>query len=158
MGRAGRQSHRPHLLGVALKLTPPEVDQEVARVRNAEECLLPDWLYPASLDCRRFRVRGFYTASPQLEDYFRATAWLKSIPLRLDRHVELEAAWQLARAQTREVLGILLHPPPPEAPDFMRGAAWQRKSANAMLAAWAQMRHTWALHAKAVWCTAGFTP
>ncbi len=55
-----------------------------------------------------------------------------------------------------QVLGLLLEPPPAGAPDFMRGQPWQRKSANAMLAGWAQMRHTWALQSKEVWCYAGF--
>lgn len=273
------------LLGVALQLMGQQVDlgpvrneveQEVERVMQAEECLLPDWLAPASsdllaVDYKRFTVRGFYTGSPRLRCYFRAFAWLKSIPLRLGRVEELEAAWQLARAEVQvndkwalirdsyksmaalgdwdlgvfsgqeslpefrdkalklpplvlndqlsldqltnlrvlagqalpdsiffhqrnpealpepealcaalgsslfderpvialdnehiladylQVVGKLLEPPPPEAPDFMQGVTWQRKSANTMLAAWAQMRHTWALQAKEIWCYAGFS-
>jgi hypothetical protein len=98
------------LLGVALRLpgqqvelgpVQVEVEQEVERICRAEEVLLPDWLSPGSLDFlavdyRRFRVRGFYTGSNQLTDYFRAFSWLKSIPLRLSRELELEAAWQFA--------------------------------------------------------------
>lgn len=35
-----------------------------------------------------------------------------------------------------------------DAPDFMRGTPWERKSCNTVLAGWAQLRHTWALQAK----------
>lgn len=54
------------------------------------------------------------------------------------------------------MLGKLLQPAPADAPDFMRGLPWQRKSANTVLAAWAQMRHTWALQTKEIWCILGF--
>lgn len=101
------------LIGVALRLLEEEVELgtvaheveiEVARVLNASDCLLPQWLAPPSadliaVDYRRFQVRSFYTANTRLCSYFRATAWLKSIPLRVERDAELEEAWQLARAQ-----------------------------------------------------------
>ncbi|MGD9126280.1 MAG: DUF3160 domain-containing protein, partial [Planctomycetia bacterium] len=47
-----------------------------------------------------------------------------------------------------DVLKTLLAKPEPDAPDFMKGEAWQRKSCNTVLAGWAQLRHTWALQAK----------
>ena len=45
-------------------------------------------------------------------------------------------------------LAALLDPPEPDAPDFMKGDAWELKSCGTVLAGWAQLRHTWALQAK----------
>lgn len=45
-------------------------------------------------------------------------------------------------------LGALVDDPEPDAPKFLAGEPWQAKQCNALLAAWAQMRHTWALQAK----------
>ncbi|WP_233256602.1 DUF3160 domain-containing protein [Opitutus sp. ER46] len=46
------------------------------------------------------------------------------------------------------VLRTLTAPPPPEAPAFLRSAAWQAKSTQTLLSGWAQMRHTFTLQAK----------
>ncbi len=45
----------------------------------------------------------------------------------------------------------------PSAPAFMRGEAWRRKSCQAVLASWAQMRHTLLLQAKIVQSYLGST-
>ncbi len=45
-------------------------------------------------------------------------------------------------------LGTLLERTEPEAPEFLRSEPWSVKSAQTALAGWAQMRHTWVLHAK----------
>ena len=45
-------------------------------------------------------------------------------------------------------LSALLDKPEPDAPAFMKGDAWQRKSCNAVLGGWAQLMHTWSLQAK----------
>ena len=42
----------------------------------------------------------------------------------------------------------LVNAPEPEAPDFLRGEAWRRKSCQTLLASWAQMRHAFILQAK----------
>jgi len=42
----------------------------------------------------------------------------------------------------------LVNAPEPDAPDFLRGAAWQRKSCQTLLASWTQMRHALILQAK----------
>jgi hypothetical protein len=47
-----------------------------------------------------------------------------------------------------EVLRELVDEPEPDAPDFLRGVAWRRKSAHTLLGSWAQMRHTLVLQAK----------
>jgi hypothetical protein len=45
-------------------------------------------------------------------------------------------------------LALLLTPPEPDTPVFMKSSSWQRKSLNTALAGWAQLRHTWALQSK----------
>jgi hypothetical protein len=45
-------------------------------------------------------------------------------------------------------LQALLDAPEPDAPDFMKNDAWDIKSCNTVLAGWAQLKHTWALHSK----------
>ncbi|CAG0930117.1 hypothetical protein PLCT1_01274 [Planctomycetaceae bacterium] len=45
-------------------------------------------------------------------------------------------------------LSALVDEPETDAPKFLSGEAWQAKQCNALLAGWAQMRHTWALQAK----------
>ena len=55
-------------------------------------------------------------------------------------------------------LQALVDEPEPDAPDLMRTDAWQAKSLNALLASWAQMRHTWVLQAKQCECWLCFGP
>jgi hypothetical protein len=79
------------------------VRQEVARITAAVEVSKPDWLGApdpgfVTLDYSRFRPRGFYTRSPQLERYFRAISWLQAIPFRVKNEEELLAALILSRA------------------------------------------------------------
>jgi hypothetical protein len=50
--------------------------------------------------------------------------------------------------RTMLLLQRLFEPPPPDAPDFMKGEAWKVKSCQTALAAWAQARHVWALQAQ----------
>lgn len=106
------------LVGVALRLLGeelelgPEVDAEVERVCQAQGPHFPTWLSPATadfagLDYARYKVRGFYTSTPALGRYFRAVTWLQSVPLRVELQVDLQAAWQLARAQDHETLDAL---------------------------------------------------
>jgi hypothetical protein len=45
-------------------------------------------------------------------------------------------------------VSVLFAPPEPEAPEFMRSEAWQRKTLNTGLAGWAQLRHAWLLQSK----------
>lgn len=45
-------------------------------------------------------------------------------------------------------LQLLVDEPEPDAPPCMKSTAWQAKSTNAVLAGWAQMRHTFVLQAK----------
>jgi len=45
-------------------------------------------------------------------------------------------------------LAALLDKPEPDVPAFMSGEPWVIKSCQTVLGGWAQLRHTWALHAK----------
>jgi hypothetical protein len=59
--------------------------------------------------------------------------------------------------QYLDVLRELVNPPEPDAPDFLRGEAWQRKSCQTLLASWTQMRHSLVLQAKTNESCAGIT-
>lgn len=93
------------VLGTALKLLEDDVQisdagtmatiaDEVARIVKAQAVMKPDWLGPPEpdfmyLDYNRYKVRGFYTESERLARYFRAMAWLQSIPFRVRQDDEL---------------------------------------------------------------------
>ncbi|MDI6449589.1 DUF3160 domain-containing protein [Anaerobaca lacustris] len=101
------------VLGTALKLlddgfqiddadTMAIVDEEVTRIVEARAVMKPAWLGPPEpdfmrLDYSRYRVRGFYTRSEALTRYFRAAAWLQSIPFRVSRDDELLSVLMLGR-------------------------------------------------------------
>jgi hypothetical protein len=95
------------VLGTARKLLDDEftvsddalmaiIHDEVAKIVAATVRMKPEWLGPAEpdlleLDYTRYRPRGFYTRSDALTRYFRAVAWLQSIPFRVSRDDELLA-------------------------------------------------------------------
>jgi hypothetical protein len=101
-------------LGTALRLhkegagtfddaTSKLIAAEVARVTAARAVTKPEWLGPrdrgfVALDYSRFRPRGFYTRTPELQRYFRAVSWLQAIPFRVEKDEELLAAFLLSRA------------------------------------------------------------
>jgi hypothetical protein len=73
-----------------------EIEQQVGKIRAAEEVELPGWLGPVTgdllaLDYRRCRPVGFYADDPRLADYFRAVRWLQMVPFRPERDTELTA-------------------------------------------------------------------
>lgn len=64
---------------------------------------MPAWLGTPDrtffgIDYSRYKPRGFYTKSENLKRYFRAVAWLQSIPFRVSKDEELGAALLLGRA------------------------------------------------------------
>ncbi len=101
------------VLGTALRLLDDDftiddgditaiVDDEVTRIVEARAVMKPAWLGPSEpdftqLDYSRYRVRGFYTRSEALTRYFRAAAWLQSIPFRVSRDDELLSVLMLGR-------------------------------------------------------------
>lgn len=70
------------------------IDVEVRRITAARDRTKPEWLGPpdrgfVALDYSRYKPRGFYTRSEQLQRYFRAVSWLQSIPFRVNNDEEL---------------------------------------------------------------------
>ena len=57
--------------------------------------------------------------------------------------------------QAMKLLTVLQGPLPAAAPAIFRTPAWQDKQLGTALAAWAEERHTWALHAKTSLCAFG---
>ena len=101
------------ILGTALALAgdttvkpPPDVAaiiaKEVEKVTAAAAHEKPAWLGPKGdpelleVDYTRYKPRGFYTRSPDLERYFRAVSWLQSIPLRVSKDEELLAVMMIS--------------------------------------------------------------
>jgi hypothetical protein len=83
------------------------VRDEVKRVVAASGAQKPAWLGRPdegflALDYTRFNPRGFYTRTPGLRRYFRATAWLQAVPFRLDRDEEFAALLLMRRAWDRD--------------------------------------------------------
>lgn len=101
-------------LGTALRLskdgagkfdepTTKLIRAEVARVTEATGTSKPDWLGPkdpgfVAIEYSRFRPRGFYMRSTELQRYFRTLSWLQAIPFRVEKDEELLAALILSRA------------------------------------------------------------
>jgi len=78
------------------------IDEEVTRIVEARETMKPAWLGPPEpdfmyLDYSRYKVRGFYTRTDALTRYFRAVAWLQSIPFRVNRDDEVLSILMLGR-------------------------------------------------------------
>lgn len=67
---------------------------ELKKIVEAKAKEMPTWLGKPDrtflgLDYSRYRPRGFYTQSDDLSRYFRAVAWLQSIPFRVSKDKEL---------------------------------------------------------------------
>lgn len=78
-------------------------DIEVARITAATARLKPEWLGKPdagfmAIDYARFKPQGFYADEPRLAAFFRATAWLQSIPMRVGNDAELATAMLLGKA------------------------------------------------------------
>jgi hypothetical protein len=71
---------------------------------------MPAWMGPSSLDLitidySRYKVRGFYTRTELLQRYFRAVAWLQSIPFRVSHDHELLSILMLGGCITKDRFG-----------------------------------------------------
>ena len=98
-------AHAERVLGPALILlgekprfinrqVEKDVHDVVARIQQSTTVWLPHWLEPANadllaIDFRRMKPIGFFTRHPNLSAYFQAMQWLRSVPFRLDRDLEL---------------------------------------------------------------------
>ncbi len=85
----------------------PEIEAiiatQVAEIEAATGMRKPAWLGPPdegfpALDFSRYQPRGFYTGATPLQRYFRAVAWLQSVPFRVKRGEEYLAAKLIGRA------------------------------------------------------------
>jgi hypothetical protein len=79
------------------------VTVEVRRIESGVGHDKPAWLGPPdrgflSVDYSRYKPRGFYTKTPELQRYFRALGWLQSIPFRVEKDEELVAILMLGHA------------------------------------------------------------
>ena len=104
------------VVGTALELlgdetTKPDariaalIGAEAKKILEAKAVEKPAWLGPpdatfTALDYSRYKPRGFYTRTPALQRYFRAVAWLQSIPFRVRHDEELLAILMLGNAVT----------------------------------------------------------
>lgn len=100
------------IVGTALRLLGDEtikpdpattelIAEQVKLITQASATTKPAWLGPPdawflAIDYSRFKPRGFYVQSERLQRYFRAVAWLQSIPFRIDRDEELRTIMLLA--------------------------------------------------------------
>ncbi len=86
------------------------IQDEAARIVAGEGTRMPAWMGPSgddliTIDYSRYKVRGFYTRTESLSRYFRAVAWLQSIPFRVSRDRELLAILMLGACITRDQFG-----------------------------------------------------
>ena len=109
---AGAKRRATLVIAVALRLlgdSLPKLDAaterlvaaEVQRIETGAGRGKPAWLgLPdrafLALDYAQYKPRGFYTKTPHLQRYFRALAWLQSIPFRVENDEELVSFMMLA--------------------------------------------------------------
>ena len=77
--------------------------QEVQNITEAQGIQKPKWLINQDqsftlVDYSRYKPRGFYTRTHQLQKYFRAVSWLQSIPFRVAKDEEYLAILLLGNA------------------------------------------------------------
>jgi hypothetical protein len=82
------------------------IGQEIKKIVEAKTKEMPIWLGKADrtflgLDYSRYKPRGFYTQSDDLSRYFRAVAWLQSIPFRVSKDEELASILLLASSLSK---------------------------------------------------------
>jgi hypothetical protein len=70
------------------------INAEARKVAEGKAVEKPGWLGKPddgflALDYTRFKPRGFYASSPDLQRYFRAVSWLQAIPFRVRNDEEL---------------------------------------------------------------------
>jgi hypothetical protein len=102
------------LLDDAFQVSEPSImaiiQDEAAEIVAGEGTRMPDWMGPSgddliTIDYSRYKVRGFYTRTEPLQRYFRAVAWLQSIPFRVSRDHELLAILMLGSCITKDRFG-----------------------------------------------------
>jgi hypothetical protein len=98
------------MVGVAVQLLTGERSRDrsvdaIARVIQddaaARADTLPEWLAKLQLDYDRMRPRGFYANTQSLQRYFRAVAWLQSVPFFVDDDDAFATICSIRLAQAR---------------------------------------------------------
>ena len=97
------RSRAERLIGIALRLMDPKagtLDADAEKAITAEVARIRANAPTGSdgFDYSRFTPTGIYTRNEPLQNYWRATAWLQAISLRLDRDDDFLTAALLARA------------------------------------------------------------
>jgi hypothetical protein len=110
------------IIGISLKLLGDEsikfgedieklINEEVKRIEAARGMMKPAWLGPPdegfmALDYSRYKPRGFYTQTDELQRYFSVVSWLQSIPFRVSKDEELLSICLLGGALEPKGSGI----------------------------------------------------
>jgi hypothetical protein len=124
-------------------LSPHRLPESLALARLAEPGQLPPALVVAALVGSEFATEQLAAVPPErLKTAIEAAreAWrpaTDAYPTKTSVHDEY-----------LHVLAALALPPEPEAPTLFGSRAWAAKSCQAIMAGWAQMRHTFTLQAK----------
>lgn len=101
---------------------------------------------------------GYFPNALSIAGWLRcryAREWEKADPKMTEIREDMRR-WWLEEKNSRRSLhedGLMLlqrlaEPPPADAPAYMKSRAWQAKSCQTILAAWAQSRHVWVLQAQ----------
>ncbi len=125
------------------RLLPPRRLPCAVCFQNTTDPKIPNRVYPSGLD--------FLAASPVL----RSPAAARAVQSQFGKNV----ADLIAKAdsgplpdslhgEAMKLLATLQKPLPPSAPPPLRTEAWEDLQLGTQLGAWAEQRHTWALHSK----------
>jgi len=125
------------------RLLPPHRLPCAVCFHNTVDPMIPKRRYPSGLD--------FLAASPAL----RSPAAVRALESQFGKNVSqlvLKADCgpmpSSLHGEAMRLLAFLQKPLPPQAPASMRNEAWADLQLWTQLGAWAEQRHTWALHTK----------
>lgn len=134
------------------RLLPPRQLPCAVTFHHTTDPAIPKRMFPSGLD--------FLVASPTL----RSPAAIRALELRSGKEVAAAAQKfncepfpDSLHGEAMKLLATLQKPPPAQAPPAMRTAAWADSQLWTQLGAWAEQRHTWALHTKISVSYAGMT-
>ena len=125
------------------RLLPPRRVPSAVCFQRTTEPVLPGRAFPTGLD--------FFAACKTLRSPAAGRALRQAVGEELAVRIARADCGELPdslHGQALSLLARLQDPPPAGAPGAVRTAAWQDKQLWTQLGAWAEQRHTWALHAK----------
>jgi HEAT repeat protein len=125
------------------RLLPPRQLPCAVTFQNTVDPKIPGRMYPSGLD--------FLAASPLL----RSPAAVRAVQGQFGKktgelilHADSGPMPDSLHGEAMQLLSLLQKPLPPQTPAFMRSDAWSDLQLWTQLGAWAEQRHTWALHVK----------